>query len=67
MLGKAQGYGYKKVGFIFDWGYFSKENIEYMDSCGYDFVIMIKGMASLVSRLVLENKGSFENDRDCAI
>lgn len=67
MLGKAKGYGYKKVGFILDRGYFSKENIESMDSLGYDFVIMVKGMAPLVSKLVLENKGKFENDRDCNI
>ncbi len=65
MLNKAQGYGYKKVGFILDRGYFSKQNLEHMDSCGYSFVIMIKGMADLVSELVLENKGSFENKRIC--
>lgn len=45
MLDKAQGYGYKRVGFILDRGYFSKANIDYMDSCGYSFVIMVKGMA----------------------
>lgn len=67
MLGKAQGYGYKKVGFILDRGYFSKENIEFMDCCGYDFVIMVKGMAPLVNQLVLDNKGKFENDRNCNI
>ncbi|MBP3758626.1 MAG: transposase [Firmicutes bacterium] len=67
MLGKAQGYGYKKVGFILDRGYFSKDNIEHMDKLGYDFVIMVKGMAPLVNKLVLENKGTFENDRDCSI
>ena len=59
MLGKAQGYGYKKVGFILDRGYFSKENIEFMDCCGYDFVIIVKGMAPLVNQLVLDNKGKF--------
>ena len=32
MLNKAQGYGYKKVGFILDRGYFSKQNIEHMDN-----------------------------------
>ena len=31
MLEKAGGYGYKNVGFILDRGYFSKENIHYMD------------------------------------
>lgn len=63
MLEKATGYGYKKVGFILDRGYFSKENIRYMDGCGYDFVIMVKGMKSFVSDLILENKGKFENVR----
>lgn len=67
MLEKAKGYGYKKVGFILDRGYFSKENIRYMDKCGYDFVIMTKGMKPLVSDLILENKGSFEDSRACSI
>lgn len=67
MLQKAQGYGYRHVGFIFDRGCFSKDNIQYMDSCGYDFVIMVKGMNSFVSDLILENKGKFENSRECNI
>lgn len=65
MLSKAEGYGYKKVGFILDRGYFSKQNIEHMDRCGYSFVIMVKGMADLVSSLILEHKGTFENKRAC--
>ena len=67
MLEKASGYGYRHVGFILDRGYFSKENIQYMDKCGYDFVIMVKGMNSFVSDLILENKGKFENSRECNI
>jgi hypothetical protein len=67
MLEKAKGYGYKKIGFILDRGYFSKENIQYMDSCGYEFVIMVKGMASFVNQLVMENRGEFENRRECSI
>ena len=63
MLEKAKGYGYRKVGFILDRGYFSKENIQYMDSCGYDFVIMVKGKKSFVRDLILENRGKFENIR----
>lgn len=65
MLNKAQGYGYKKAGFILDRGYFSKQNIEHMDKCGYSFIIMVKGMSDLVSELILSNKGSFENKRSC--
>lgn len=64
MLEKAHGYGYRKVGFILDRGYFSKENIHYMDKCGYDFVIMVKGMKDLVNQVILENKGTFEESRE---
>lgn len=67
MLEKAKGYGYKKIGFILDRGYFSKKNIQYMDSCQYDFVIMVKGMASFVEKIILENKGTFEKKRACVI
>ena len=67
MLGKAKGYGYKNIGFILDRGYFSKGNIRKMDEYGYGFVIMVKGMAKLVNRLVLENKGRFEEERKCSI
>ena len=63
MLDKASGYGYKKIGFILDRGYFSCENIQYMDKCGYSFVIMVKGMSALVNELILKNKGTFENKR----
>ena len=67
MLGKAKGYGYRNIGFILDRGYFSKGNIRKMDEYGYSFVIMIKGMAKLVNRLVLENKGKFEEERKYSI
>ena len=67
MLGKAKGYGYKNIGFILDRGYFSKGNIRKMDEYGYSFVIMVKGMAKLVNRLVLENKGKFEEERKYSI
>ena len=62
-LKKAKSYGYEHIGFILDRGYFCKENIRFMDDNGYDFVIMVKGMKSLVSSLILEVQGSFENDR----
>ena len=62
-LKKAKSYGYEHIGFILDRGYFCKENIRFMDDYGYDFVIMVKGMKSLVSSLILEVQGSFENDR----
>lgn len=61
MLDKAAGYGYKRIGFILDRGYFSQGNIKAMDKHGYSFVIMVKGMYDLVSSLVLEKKNTFEN------
>ena len=67
MLDKAVGYGYRRVGFILDRGYFGKDNIEFMDRCGYDFVIMVKGMASFVQELILRNRGQFEEKRECYI
>lgn len=62
-LDRAKSYGYKKIGFILDRGYFSKQNLTYMDECGYSFVIMVKGMASFVKQLVLDVKGTFEKKR----
>ena len=67
MIETANGYGYRNIGFILDRGYFSKENIHYMDKFGYDFVIMMKGMQDLVRELVLEVKGSFEESREHSI
>ena len=67
MVDKVTEYGYKKVGFILDRGYFSKDNIRYMEQGGYAFVIMVKGRKALVSSLVEENLGTFETDRDHSI
>ena len=67
MVDKVIEYGYKKVGFILDRGYFSKKNIQYMDENRYAFIIMVKGKKALVSSLVEGNLGSFETNRDCSI
>lgn len=63
MLDKAKGYGYKNCGFILDRGYFSKANLRFMDKNSYDFVIMVKGMKSLIKDLILEKHGTFEEVR----
>jgi transposase len=67
MVDKVIEYGYKQIGFILDRGYFSKENIRYIDENSYTFIIMCKGCRSLVSSLVLKNRGSFETKRESAI
>ena len=64
MIDKAKSFGYKKVGFILDRGYFCESNINYMDSNGYSFIIMIKGMKQLVKDIVLQVKGTFEEKWD---
>ena len=67
MVDKVKDYGYKNVGFVLDRGYFSKENIQYMDANGYAFIIMVKGCKSLVSSIVHKNRNTFETARECAI
>ena len=62
MLEKAAAYGYKDAGFILDRGYFSEENIRFMDRNGYDFIIMVKGCKELVSGLILQYRGTFEDE-----
>lgn len=67
MLEKAKAYGYKRVGFILDRGYFSQGNIRYLDKCGYEFILFVKGMKELVKDLVLRVKGTFEESRAYSI
>ena len=63
MIDKAQGYGYRNIGFILDRGYFSKKNLAYMDQNGYSFLIMVKGMKDFIRGIIEENQGDFENSR----
>lgn len=67
MVDKVEQYNYKNVGFILDRGYFSKDNIRYMEENNHAFVIMVKGQKDLVSSLVLEHRNTFETDRNCSI
>ena len=62
-VSKAQGYGYRHIGFILDRGYFNNKSFEYMDECGYSFVIMMKGCKAVVKELIRQVKGSFEKKR----
>jgi transposase len=67
LVDKVIEYGYRRMGFILDRGYFSKDNIRYMDENGYSFIIMVKGMKDLVSALVSSRIHTFETSRECAI
>ena len=66
-LEKARSYGYRNAGFILDRGYFSGPNIKFMDRNGFEFIIMVKGCKDLVNKLVLEKRGSFEDEWENAI
>jgi transposase len=63
MIDKARGYGYKKLGFILDRGYFSRKNLTHIVQNGYSYLIMMKGMKRLVRDIVLSEMGTFENSR----
>jgi transposase len=67
LVDKVIEYGYRRMGFILDRGYFSKDNIRYMDENGYSFIIMVKGMKDLVSALVASRIHTFETSRECVI
>ena len=67
MVDKVLEYGYKKIGFILDRGYFSKTNIQYIDENNYSFIIMCKGCKALVAPMILEKQGTFETKREAAI
>ncbi len=67
MVDKVIEYGYKRIGFILDRGYFSKQNIRYLDESDYSFIIMVKGMKALVSDLVRSRRHTFETVRSCSI
>lgn len=67
MLNKAAAYGYKSAGFILDRGYFSEDNIRFMDRNKYDFILMVNGCKDLVNELILREKGTFEDEWECAI
>lgn len=62
MVEKVKGYGYKNIGFILDRGYFSQENLRFMDNNGFGFLIMVKGCKEFIRDQIRKQKGTFEND-----
>lgn len=63
MFNKAYGYGYRKLGFILDRGYFSQKNLKYIDQMGYSYLIIVKGMQNFIRGTVLENQEKFATSR----
>ena len=61
IIAKMKSYGYNNIGFILDRGYFSKENLKFMDDNGFSFIIMVKGMKNFIHDQIRKHKGSFES------
>lgn len=60
-IDKAIGYGYKKMGVILDRGYFTRNCLQYIVKNGFSYLAMIKGQKKLISSIILEQMGKFEN------
>lgn len=62
MVEKVKGYGYKNIGFILDRGYFSKENLRFMDKNGFAFLLnrCTKGAVRAVFDRLEKRMGTFE-------
>ena len=58
MVDRAKKYGYGKISFILDRGYFSVDNIKYFDKNGYGFLMMTKGNAQFIRKSVDKVKQS---------
>ena len=67
LIDKIKAYGYKDLGLILDRGYFSRDNIEYLDACGYSFIMMVKGCKALVDTVIEEKRHTFESTRKAKI
>ena len=60
---RAKDYGYKKITFLLDRGYFSEGNIHEIDNAGYSFIIMGKGKSQFLMNAISSVKGQFERNR----
>ena len=67
LVEKARSYGYFLLCFILDRGYFSRQNLFFMDDNGFYFLIMAKGNIHFIRSLVEEAMGSFEVERQFLI
>lgn len=65
MIDKARKYGYSDIGFILDRGYFTRENLDYLDDNDYDYICMALADSQMVQsalnecRYVLKEKSQY--------
>ena len=62
MINQLKDYGYANIGVILDRGYFSKNNIDFLEKNGYDYVLMVKTSQDFVSKVIKEKALKFINN-----
>ena len=62
LVNKATEFGYQKITFILDRGFFFDGNIRYIDESKCNFILMVKGNKQLVGEIIDKLRGSFEMD-----
>lgn len=64
MVEQMKDYGYQSVGFLFDRGYFTSDNVRALDRKGYPFLMMLKGNA-MVRQMVHEHGPVLRDQTTC--
>lgn len=62
MLERMQDYGYTKVGFLFDRGYYTEDNIRFLNQKDYDFIMMADEDTLFVRKLIEELASQLRHD-----
>ena len=62
MLQRMQDYGYAEVGFLFDRGYYTEDNIRFLDQKGFDFIMMADEDTLFIRNLITELAPQLKHD-----
>lgn len=52
MIGRLSEYGYQNIGVIMDRGYFSINNIKYLEEKGFNYVLMVKTSQNIIQDII---------------
>ena len=62
MLQRMHDYGYRNVGFMFDRGYYTEPNFQYLDGKHFDFIMMAQEDTVFIRDLISEHAEKLKND-----
>ncbi len=62
MLQRMHDYGYRNVGFMFDRGYYTEPNFQYLDGKRFDFIMMAQEDTVFIRDLISEHAEKLKND-----